>query len=79
MFLLALPIAGLATLGLPNPRIVSAAPDERESGGGHDHERTNLSGTVKSASGERMEGVTVSAKLIGSTIMTSVFTDAEGH
>src|SRR6267378_4177802 len=35
-----------------------------------------LTGTVKSASGEKMGGVTVSAKMDGQTITTSVFTDA---
>jgi streptogramin lyase len=38
-----------------------------------------LTGTIKSASGENMEGVTVSAKIEGRTITTSVFTDKEGH
>ncbi len=37
-----------------------------------------LTGTVKSAAGARMSGVTVSAKLDNSTITTSVFTDDEG-
>lgn len=39
---------------------------------------TLLTGTVTSASGEKMEGVTVSARGLGTTITTSVFTDAEG-
>ena len=38
-----------------------------------------LAGTVKSASGERMAGVTVSAKAEGQTITTSVFTDEKGN
>ena len=38
-----------------------------------------LSGAVTSASGEKMGGVTVSAKLDGGTITTTVFTDADGH
>ncbi len=38
-----------------------------------------LTGTVKSASGEKMGGVTVSAKIEGQTITTSVFTDEEGN
>jgi len=38
-----------------------------------------LSGTVKSTAGEAMGGVTVSAKAVGATITTSVFTDAKGH
>ena len=35
-----------------------------------------LSGAITSATGERMGGVTVSAKAEGSTITTSVYTDA---
>ena len=38
-----------------------------------------LAGTIKSASGEKMAGVTVSAKAEGSTITTSVFTDEQGN
>src|ERR1700724_1327507 len=38
-----------------------------------------LAGSVKSASGEKMGGVTVSAKMEGQTITTSVFTDEEGN
>src|SRR5215510_4088703 len=37
-----------------------------------------LSGSIKSAVGEKMEGVTVSAKAEGSTITTTVFTDENG-
>jgi streptogramin lyase len=37
-----------------------------------------LTGTVKSASGETMGGVTVSARAEGRTITTTVFTDEEG-
>ena len=37
-----------------------------------------LTGTVKSAAGAKMSGVTVSAKLENSTITTSVFTDEDG-
>jgi streptogramin lyase len=37
-----------------------------------------LSGTIKSDSGEKMGGVTVSAKAEGRTITTSVFTDQQG-
>src|SRR5215470_7874809 len=37
-----------------------------------------LSGTIASAAGEKLEGVTVSAKREGSTITTSVYSDAEG-
>src|SRR5437879_11040186 len=37
-----------------------------------------LSGTIAARSGQRLEGVTVSAKPEGSTIATSVYTDAAG-
>jgi streptogramin lyase len=37
-----------------------------------------LSGSIKSAAGEKMEGVTVSAKAEGSPITTTVFTDGTG-
>ena len=37
-----------------------------------------LTGAVSSSSGQSLEGVTVSAKLDGSTITTSVYTDASG-
>ena len=37
-----------------------------------------LAGTVKSAAGAKMGGVTVSAKLDNTTITTSVFTDEDG-
>src|SRR5689334_10399913 len=38
-----------------------------------------LSGTVSSAGGEKMGGVTVSAKAEGATITTTVFTDDGGN
>jgi len=38
-----------------------------------------LSGAITSASGEKMGGVTVSVKADGSTITTSVYTDAAGN
>ncbi len=37
-----------------------------------------LSGSISSAAGERLAGVTVSAKPAGGTITTTVFTDAAG-
>src|ERR1700680_187011 len=37
-----------------------------------------LTGTVKSAAGAKMSGVTVSAKMDTATITTSVFTDEDG-
>ena len=38
----------------------------------------SLSGTIASASGEKLGGVTVSAKAQGTTITTSVYTDDKG-
>ena len=38
-----------------------------------------LSGTITAASGEKMGGVTVSAKREGSTIATHVYTDEQGN
>src|SRR6202023_872991 len=38
-----------------------------------------LTGTVASPAGENMGGVTVSAKAVGSTIATTVFTDEAGN
>src|SRR5438874_1527125 len=38
-----------------------------------------LSGAIASPSGQKLEGVTVSAKREGSTITTSVYTDAAGN
>src|SRR5467141_1246485 len=38
-----------------------------------------LSGAIASRSGQKLEGVTVSAKLEGSTITTSVYTDTAGN
>src|SRR5260221_10562452 len=37
-----------------------------------------LSGTIASAAGEKLGGVTVSAKPVGGTVTTTVFTDASG-
>jgi len=45
---------------------------------GADENGALLAGTVKSASGEKMSGVTVSAKAEGRTITTTVFTDGQG-
>src|SRR5215831_19203460 len=38
-----------------------------------------LSGAISARSGQKLDGVTVSAKLEGSTITTSVYTDAAGQ
>jgi streptogramin lyase len=63
----ALALAGLSTV-LWSPRISYAAV-----------KGVLLTGTIKSTSNETMEGVTVSAKIEGQTITTSVFTDEQGH
>src|SRR5215470_19550329 len=39
---------------------------------------TILTGTVASATGDKMGGITVSAKAVGATITTTVFTDEAG-
>src|SRR5262249_23946556 len=38
-----------------------------------------MTGTVKSSTGEKLAGVTVSAKGVGTTMTTSVFTDENGE
>src|SRR5215831_5861604 len=38
-----------------------------------------LSGSVKSDTGAKLEGVTVSGRSVGRTITTSVFTDEDGN
>src|SRR5256885_12309094 len=38
-----------------------------------------LGGSIKSAAGDKLGGVTVSAKAVGSTIATTVYTDQEGN
>jgi len=38
-----------------------------------------LSGTITAAAGQKLDGVTVSAKMVGSTITTSVYTDKDGN
>ena len=57
----------LAALAAIVPLAAHASPDG-----------TLLTGTVKSADGARMGGVTISAKMENATITTSVFTDEEG-
>ena len=42
------------------------------------HAAEILSGAITSPSGQKLEGVTVSAKLEGTTITTSVYTDTAG-
>ena len=65
--LLACVVAGLAPSVLA-PKGVLANSD-----------RALLSGTIKSASGQKMGGVTVSAKAEGQTITTTIFTDDTGE
>lgn len=63
---IAMVLAGLAFAGSVQ-KTVQAAPNG-----------ASLTGMVKSASGEKMGGVTVSAKAEGQTITTTVFTDELG-
>lgn len=58
----------------PRPPEARASMPERPTGS-----LVVLTGGVKSPSGEKMEGVTVSAKAAGDTITTSVFTDKDGN
>ena len=60
-------VVAVLTLIAILPRIVRAAPDQNL-----------LTGTVKTESGAKMGGVTVSAQAEGKSITTSVFTDADG-
>ena len=46
---------------------------------GHAAGEVLLTGRITSASGEKMEGITVSARQLGKTFTTSVFTDALGE
>jgi streptogramin lyase len=64
----------------PAPSFAAAAPRNvpQPVGDVQTGDRT-LTGMVRSASGERMEGVTVSARAAGSTLTTSVFTDSDGE
>src|SRR3984893_13745972 len=55
-------LAAIATLGFLNPANADGV----------------LSGTITSAAGEKLGGVTVSAKPAGGTVTTTVFTDAAG-
>src|SRR3977135_4375344 len=64
-----LAVTAIALLGLAFcSKALRAAPDG-----------ALLTGSVKSATGEKMGGVTVSAKMEGQTITMSVFTDDEGN
>ncbi len=45
---------------------------------GHAAQTSIMTGTVKSASGEKLQGVTVFAKIAGSPVTVSVFTDDQG-
>ena len=56
-------VAGLVVIGLVGP----ASADQL------------LTGSITSASGQKLEGVLVSAKKEGSTITTSVYTDQNGE
>jgi len=68
-------LAGVLTLAIVTIALVVFAASWTY---GADESSALLAGTVKSDSGEKMSGVTVSAKAIGRTITTSVFTDQQG-
>src|SRR5580704_6196641 len=63
-------VAAFAILGFASgtPTITNAAS-----------ENAIITGTVKSASGEKLEGVTVFAKIEGRPVTVSVFTDEQGN
>src|SRR5438105_5190483 len=65
-------LARLASIFLTSAAAVTLAPAAQAAD-------QLLSGAVTSASGEKLGGVTVSAKLEGSTITTSVYTDETGN
>jgi streptogramin lyase len=62
-----LSVAAIATAGFLTTVVQAQAADQL------------LSGSIASASGEKLGGVTVSARLEGSTIATSVYTDEQGN
>src|SRR5215510_11177402 len=64
-------LAKIAGLLLASAAAIAPAP-----AGAADH---ILSGSVASAAGEKLNGVTVSARLEGSTITTSAYTDESGN
>src|SRR5580704_4276198 len=68
LFTLSIAAFALPTAVVWSPKISHAAPNG-----------VLLTGMVKSASGEKMGGVTVSAKIEDQPITTSVFTDEEGN
>jgi streptogramin lyase/mono/diheme cytochrome c family protein len=65
-------VLAAALLGLTSTIFVPQQVHGAESG-------ALLTGSAKSAAGEKMGGVTVSAKAEGSSITTSVFSDAQGN
>ena len=68
LWILTITVFAMAAAALWNPKITSAAQDN-----------SILTGTIKSASGEKLEGVTVFAKIPGRPVTVSVFTDDEGN
>ncbi len=68
-------VAYLTTLEEPPRAVAQPAPPPEPASGGS----VLLAGSVRSVSGEPMEGVTVSAKMEGRPITISVFTDAQGE
>lgn len=61
-----------------NGKEAAPAKETRTPPGSAGHGEVLLSGHVKTANGEKMEGVSVSAKADGRTITTTVFSDKDG-
>src|ERR1700686_5448695 len=73
-FLARLSFSAMARMGLLGLPIVGSHPAMAQN-----HGRAALTGTVSSPEEGKMEGVVVSAKRPGSTIMISVSTNAQGQ
>src|SRR3981081_4693869 len=73
-FLARLSFGAMTSMGLPGLQIVGSHPAMAQN-----HGPAALTGTVSSPEEGKMEGVVVSAKRPGSTIMVSVSTDAQGQ
>src|ERR1700730_18319316 len=73
-FLARLSFGAMTSMGLPGLPIVGSHPAMAQ-----DHGPAALTGTVSSPEEGKMEGVVVSAKRPGSTIMVSVSTNAQGQ
>ena len=70
---LGISIAALVGAALAWAALPAFSPSARAAGNG-----VLLTGTVKSAQGDKLAGVAVSAKMVGSPITTTVYTDGDG-